>query len=247
LSLHIPSDGIELRSYLARPAETSGSRGLVLCHGFPQATREAASAGLRYSELADRIATQVDMTVLTFNFRGTGQSEGDFSLGGWWNDLQSAIRYLRREVDVEDVWLTGFGAGGSVVLAAAGTDPSIRGVASFSARAHFDDWYDHAERLADHARSLGIIRSEGYPEDFDAWREDFKKYRPLDVVGDIPPRQLLLVHGADDERVPVQDARNLAAAAGGGADLRIIHGASHRLRHDPRIVAILLGWLADQD
>jgi putative redox protein len=120
-------------------------------------------------------------------------------------------------------------------------------VAAFSARAHFDDWYDNAERLVEHARSLGMIRSENFPENFEAWREDFKKYRPLDVVGDIPPRPLLLVHGADDERVPVQDARDLAAATAGGADLRIMHGASHRLRHDPRIVAILLGWLGDQN
>jgi uncharacterized protein len=246
LSLHLPSDGIELRSYLARPAETSGTRGLVLCHGFPQASREAASAGLRYSELADRIATQVDMTVLTFNFRGTGQSEGDFSLGGWWNDLHAAIRYLRDELDVEDVWLIGFGAGGSMVLRAAGTDPSIRGVASFSARAHFDDWADNADRLVEHCRSLGMIRSENFPEKFEGWREEFRIYRPIDVIPRIPPRPLLIVHGADDERVPVQDARDLAAAANGGADLRIIHGAGHRLRHDPRIVALLLGWLGDQ-
>jgi putative redox protein len=246
LSLHLPSDGIELRSYLARPPETTGARGLVLCHGFPQATREAASAGLRYSELADRIATQVDMTVLTFNFRGTGQSEGDFSLGGWWNDLHAAIRYLRQEVNVEDVWLIGFGAGGSVVLRAAGMDPDIRGVASFSARAHFDDWADNAERLLEHTRSLGMARSEEFPADFEAWREELRTFRPIDVVGNIPPRPLLIVHGADDERVPVQDARDLAAASNGGADLRIIHGAGHRLRHDPRIVALLLGWLADQ-
>lgn len=246
MSLHIPSDGIELRSYLARPAGTSGSRGLVLCHGFPQASREAASAGLRYSELADRIASQVDMTVLTFNFRGTGQSEGDFSLGGWWNDLQSAIRYLREEVDIEDIWLTGFGAGGSVVLRAAGEDSAIRGVASFSARAHFDDWAQHGERLVDHARSLGMIRSAGFPEDFEAWRSELLSLRPIDVMANIPPRPLLIVHGANDERVPVQDARDLAEAATGGADLRIIHGAGHRLRHDPRIVAVLLGWLSDQ-
>lgn len=245
MSLHISSEDIELRSYLARPVDTTGSRGLVLCHGFPQASREAASAGLRYSELADRIASQIDMTVLTFNFRGTGQSEGDFSLGGWWIDVQSAIRYLREEVDIEDVWLTGFGAGGAVVLRAAGEDPKIRGVASFSARAHFDDWADNAERLREHARSLGMIRTDDFPQDFEKWRQEFHDLRPIDVMDKIPPRPLLIVHGADDERVPVQDARELANASG-SADLRIIHGAGHRLRHDPRIVALLLGWLSDQ-
>ena len=29
----------------------------------------------------------------------------------------------------------------------------------------------------------------------------------------------------------------------GSAELRIITGAAHDLRHDPRAVAILLGWL----
>jgi alpha/beta superfamily hydrolase len=246
VSLHIDSDGIELRSYLAAPADVASSRGLVLCHGFPQAPREAASAGLRYAELADRIADQVGMTVLTFNFRGTGQSEGDFSLDGWWTDLQSAVRHLRDEVGVPDVWLAGFGAGGSMVLQAGAMDASIKGVASFSARAHFDDWAKHWEHLLDHARNFGMVRSENFPEDPAVWRHGLETIRPLDVVGNIAPRPLLIVHGADDERVPVQDARDLAAVAGPSADLRIVHGASHRLRHDPRIVAILLGWLGDQ-
>jgi putative redox protein len=34
--------------------------------------------------------------------------------------------------------------------------------------------------------------------------------------------------------------------AHGEADLRFIAGAGHRLRHDPRAVAVLLGWLDRQ-
>jgi hypothetical protein len=36
------------------------------------------------------------------------------------------------------------------------------------------------------------------------------------------------------------------ADAHGDAELRIISGAGHELRHDPRAVAVLLGWLARQ-
>jgi putative redox protein len=32
----------------------------------------------------------------------------------------------------------------------------------------------------------------------------------------------------------------------GSADLRMIAGAGHHLRHDPRAIAILLGWLDRQ-
>lgn len=245
MSLHLESDGLELRSYLAVPPDPAGN-GLVLCHGFPHANREAKSAGLRYAELADRIAQQVDMHVLTFNFRGTGQSEGDFSLAGWSNDLKAAIKAIRG-VGVENVWLAGFGAGGSIALHMAGVNPDIRGVAAMSARAHFDDWADNAAQMVEHCRALDMIRSEDFPVDLDLWASDLRKIRPIDVIGKIAPRSVLLVHGADDERVPVSDARDLAAAAGPHADLRIMHGANHRLRHDPRIVALLLGWLDRQD
>jgi putative redox protein len=53
----------------------------------------------------------------------------------------------------------------------------------------------------------------------------------------------LIGHGADDLEVPVGDARDLLASAEGRAELRIIQGAGHQLRADPRMVATLLGWL----
>ncbi len=37
----------------------------------------------------------------------------------------------------------------------------------------------------------------------------------------------LIVHGEDDETVPVEDGRRLAERAGGERELRIIPGASH--------------------
>ena len=42
-----------------------------------------------------------------------------------------------------------------------------------------------------------------------------------------------------------EDSRQLAEAHG-SAELRLINGAGHRLRHDPRAIAVLLGWLDRQ-
>ena len=53
------------------------------------------------------------------------------------------------------------------------------------------------------------------------------------------------MHGDDDDEVPVAEAR-LLAAAHGSAELHIVEGAGHRLRHDPRALAVLLGWLDRQ-
>jgi putative redox protein len=56
----------------------------------------------------------------------------------------------------------------------------------------------------------------------------------------------LLVHGSADDVVPVEDARMLADAAGKHVELRIVANGPHRLRHDPRAIAALLGWLDHQ-
>ena len=67
----------------------------------------------------------------------------------------------------------------------------------------------------------------------------------MDAAEELGERSLLVLHGSDDETVPVFDARVLADACL-GSDLRIIGGAGHHLRHDPRAVAVLLGWLERQ-
>lgn len=243
MSLTVPGEDIELRSYEAVPSGGIGLEGVVLSHGFPQAPREAASTGVQYSELADRIADQTELTVLTFNFRGTGQSQGDFGLGGWLEDLRTAVHYLRTQ-GVENVWLAGFGVGGSLSLCLAALDKQIAGVCSFSARAHFDDWADNADQLLVHARKWGLISDPDFPRDYNGWVQDMRDMRPIDSIESIPVETaVMIVHGADDDRVPVDDARSMAAASGGRVDLRIVHGAGHRLRHDPRAVALLLGWL----
>ena len=56
-------------------------------------------------------------------------------------------------------------------------------------------------------------------------------------------RPLLMVHGSDDPDVPLSDARALADAATGPSELHTVLGAGHWLRADPRVIAILGGWL----
>ena len=83
-------------------------------------------------------------------------------------------------------------------------------------------------------------------DDRDAWARELREIRPLALMGKIPPRPILLVHGEDDVVVPPQHVRELADAAEGMVELRLLSGAGHRLRHDPRAVAALLGWLSRQ-
>jgi pimeloyl-ACP methyl ester carboxylesterase len=247
----VDSDGLPLSGYLARPparpeGAASAERGLVLCHGFPREAPGGPTAGSTYPQLADRLAEEAGWVVLTFDFRGTGRSPGDFSLSGWLADIRSAVDHLMG-LGVEGVWLAGFGSGGSLALCAAGEDERVHGVAAFAAPADFDAWARDPEAFLEECRRIGVVSSPGFPEWFDDWARELREIRPLALVGKVPPRPVLLVHGADDESVSVMDARALVDAADGQAELRVLSGAGHRLRHDPRAVAVLLGWLERQE
>lgn len=242
------SEGLRLSAHLSDPTTRNASSfkpGLLLCHGFPVGMGDAENAARTYPELADRIAGETGWTVLTFNFRGTGASEGDFSLQGWLSDIKAATDHLREVGGANEIWLAGISTGGSLAICAAVDDPEIRGVAALSPCADFDDWAEHPRRFLEHARDIGLIRHVGFPSNVDQWVREFKRIRPVDVVENLAPRPLLLIQGSDDEIVPPSDAR-LLADYHGGAELHIIAGAGHRLRHDPRAVAILLAWIERQ-
>ena len=241
----IESGGGRLSGYLARPdaAAAGPVPGLVFCHGFPAGPGGAATSGQTYPQLAERLAADTGWAVLTFNFRGTGTSEGDFSLGGWLDDLRAAIDHLLGGGGVSEVWLAGSGTGGALALCEAGEDERVRGVATFSARADFTDWARDPEAFLGHARSIGVIGHSGFPADFQSWARELREIRPTALIAKIPPRPILLVHGADDMVVPLDDARVLTDAAGDAVELRVLSDAGHRLRHDPRAIALILGWM----
>jgi putative redox protein len=240
------SDGIRLEAqFFGPPRQEPDLPGLVLCHGYPPTVVGSAGAFATFPVLAERIATQLGWAVLTFAFRGCGSSGGNFSLGGWLRDLDAAAEHLLEKAEIGGLWFAGFGTGGSLCLCAAKERPDVRGVAVLGSTADFDDWASHPRRLVQHAREMGLIRDREQPASVDEWARDFRRIRPVDAARALPPRPLLVVHGSDDDDVPSFDGRVLSDAHG-DAELRIIQGAGHALRHDPRAVAVLLGWLDRQ-
>jgi putative redox protein len=215
---------------------------VVIVHGFPGGVRGAEAASASFPELGDRIAAELGWLVLVPALRGASGSEGHFSLGGWLDDVIAAIAHLRATERPGGIWLVGFGTGGALCLAAAAKDHAIKGVAVLGAPADFDDWASQPRRLLQHARSIGLIRDPAFPPSFDRWSRELREIRADRSVAEVAPRPVLVVHGTDDESVPAFDAR-VVADAHGAAELRMLAGAGHALRHDPRAVAVLLGWL----
>jgi putative redox protein len=239
----IEIDGVALAAHIARPATTATVPALVLCHDFPTPPRGSLASGLTFPELADRIARDVGWLVLTFNFRGTGASEGDFSVGGWLSDQRGLVDLLAARDEVHGIWLAGTGVGGTLALCTAATDDRIRGVATISSQARLRDW--DTGRFVEHCRRMGVFRDSDGPVDLGAWNREIAEVDAVAAASKLAPRPLLVLHGSEDDVAPLDDGR-LLAEAHGDAELRIVATAGRRLRHDPRAVASLLGWLDRQ-
>jgi len=241
----IENGGPVLSAYVSAPEGVPSPNALVLCHGFPSRQRPGAPSR-SYHQLADRITEQLGWAVLAVSLRGCGESQGNFSLGGWVDDVNRAVSHLRGEVGADEVWVAGSTTGGSLAILAAADNPDISGVAAIAARADFDDWDREPDQLLNHARTVAVIKDADFPSDVEAWRSELSRNRPIDRVAEMADRPLLILHGSADLQVPPSDARRLADAHG-SAELRIIAGGDHRLRHDPRAVALLLGWLGRRE
>jgi len=215
----------------------------VLCHGFPTGPRGAITSATTFPELAERIARETGCVALAFNCRGTGTSEGDFSVGGWLDDIRAAVDSLEARPDVNGVWLAGVAEGGALAVTVAATTERVRGVATLAAPLTLGEWARETGRLLDYARRVGMVQTPGFPESISEWSREVAAIDAGAAARTLSPRPLLVLHGSDDEVVPLEEARLLAEAAAPSSELLVVQAAGHELRHDPRAIAALLGWL----
>lgn len=240
------SGALTLAGHLAGVSTTGRTRpAVILLHGYPSGPAGTAGAVSAMPELAERIAADMDLVAFSPCLRGIAPSGGDFSIRAWLEDVHASVAEMRVQSNGGPIWLAGFGTGGALALGAAAEDPTVSGVASLASPADFDDWANNPKRLFEHAREVGITRVAASSTAIAGWTRDLRAVKATAAAQRLAPRPLLVIHGVDDEVVPSFDARVIADAHT-SAELRLLPGAGHRLRHDPRAMAILLGWLDRQ-
>jgi dipeptidyl aminopeptidase/acylaminoacyl peptidase len=242
-------DGLKIVGQLYLPEDVDPPHpGVILCHGIPTGKADPTDGG--YPLLAKTIAGQ-GFVVLAFNFRGAGESEGDFDVVGWSHDLKAAIEFMWDLPDIDDshIALVGFSAGASISIYVAAQDKRVAAVAACACPCDFNAISDsgNPQLNIDYFRKIGIIRNPNYPPSLRNWLSDFRKVNALHSVADIAPRPLFLVHAAGDNVVPSRNAEMLFNKAGHPKQILIIEGAEHRLRRNETAVKAIIAWLKEQD
>jgi uncharacterized protein len=222
----------------ARPV---ASHALIIVHGLPRAMGMGRQAAGLLPELAEHLATESGWMIATGTLSGVGGSTGTFSASQWMDDLRQILD--RVDQGERRISLAGFGFGGALALRIAADDERIRGVATFATPAHLEPWCGGADEFRRAVQIAGVVGDEKDLLPAEALRDDVFAIDPLVSIARVPPRRLMVGHGTEDIEIPHSDARDLVAAAEGRAELRLIQGAGHQLRADPRMVATLLGWL----
>lgn len=220
---------------------------VILCHGIPTGSPPAENDP-GYEGLAKELL-ELGASACYFNFRGTGLSEGNFSVAGWLEDLGR----LAWELENNDRWgwkrssisLWGFSGGGAVCILHAARNPGYGAVVAVSAPSDFTRLLprEMIGGFVEHAKKIGIIRDSGFPRDLDSYYRELEGNTPAIEVGKVSPTPLLVVHGDDDETVPLEEAHILYRLAREPKELVVIKGGTHRLRLNREAMDRTLDWL----
>ncbi|MDI6874515.1 alpha/beta hydrolase family protein [Candidatus Solincola sp.] len=250
-NFELTSSGVVLKGKVLLPDVRGPVPLVILCHGIPSGELVPGDPG--YEALAERFLEK-GIAACIFNFRGTGESGGDFSLPGWVEDLATVLeeagsgRGAFAGCRPDRVALMGFSGGGAVSIVCAARRPGLRALVSVSSPADFTHLITR-EGIGDfiaHARRIGIIRDSAFPSSEDEYYEGMHACRPVEEVSLVSPTPLLILHGSEDETVPVSEAHLLYEAAKEPKEIFIVPGGGHKLRHHAEAMDKAVGWLLEK-
>jgi pimeloyl-ACP methyl ester carboxylesterase len=224
-----------------RTGDRSSARPAVLIiHGF----KGFKDWGM-FPPLADQLA-RAGFTTVSFNLSGSGADDtGEFSLlerfaqATYRDDLEDIDRMLRAisEGDLAFPAPTSIGVvghsrgGGAAVLM--GDDPRIDVLVTWAGIGTIHRWSDDDMRLWKERGVLQILNArtgQVMPLNDDLRREiEGSSDGVLDIQRAAARVNVpwLIIHGAQDEAVPIDEARRLAEAQGVDSELIVIEGAGH--------------------
>jgi len=195
------SDGLTLRGWYVR---SQGGAALIFVHG---------GGSNRLALLPEaRMLARHGYGFLVYDSRASGDSDGNTVTWGDREqlDLAAALDYVsaRADVDPRRIGLVGLSIGGSTVAMTGARDPRARAVVLYAT------WPSLEREIRQNYSPYGAISRGSTLLAMRLSGVDPDNVRPIDVVGQIAPRPLLMITGGRDGDTPPSVMMELFAAAG---------------------------------
>jgi len=170
---------------------------------------------------------QAGYHVLLFSYRGHAQSDGGwgrFTYGDAESrDVDAAVTFLRDTKGVDHIAVLGHSVGAVSAILSAARNPGIGAVVAVAPFACVNEvWQTNRPSVVPAFVLKWTLWVVEKTRGFD--RDDIC---PLDVVEQIAPRPLLVIHGTEDQRITEEQVRRLFDAAQKPKSLWLVDGATH--------------------
>lgn len=249
-SFEVYSDGIPIRGRIYFPSAKPSILYpvIIICHGIPGSGQARPADDPGYEKLAEEFGS-LGIASVVFNFRGCGDSGGNFDMMGWTRDLDVVLDTVANtpHIDPSRLMLLGFSGGGAASIFSAADNSRIFCLAVVGTPSDFSIFDHDPKELVGDFKERGIIRDADFPKDLDKWVQEFKEIEPRRWIAQFRGKHLLIIHGDADELIPLKQAEELFRNAPAGiSELFIIPGGVHRLRLDGRCMDKLKSWFPEK-
>jgi pimeloyl-ACP methyl ester carboxylesterase len=241
--VHIPTHGLLINGVVYQASGAGLHPTIVICHGLPGNEKNLDLA---------QAARRAGWNAVTFDYRGSWGSPGNFRFAQNPEDAAAVLEYLRAPfnaaalgIDTRRIVLAGHSMGGWVTAMTASKDSGLFGAVLISA-ADMGEPGKTREQLvafmADDMESLAGVTPQTMADEITANANAFSIGNAVPGLAKLP----LLVITSDDGLAPEVAALVKAIEARGGKSVKTVHFATDHSYSDHRIAleSEVLQWLA---
>ncbi|MBI4738107.1 alpha/beta fold hydrolase [Candidatus Woesearchaeota archaeon] len=218
---------------------------VVILHGFGESKHHDLTASLA------NYIMPFGFAVLRFDFHGHGESEGRFedqTITQQVQDVVAAIDFLEESpmIDKDRLAVIGTDLGGDIAILIAAQDPRVHCLIIQGARSHLE--HHLRSHLVEH--EIKELEVRGFHDH--SWyslRKDYltsiRRHDILEALK-VVAVPILIVHGNDDLRVPINEARQIFLGANQPKVLEEVDGADHWFRQEEArqyFFELIIQWL----
>lgn len=228
----------ELLDYAFHPGTANSQNIVVIGHGV------TGNKDRPFVVALGAALEQADITALRFSFSGNGDSAGAFTDSTISKEVEDLGALLDALSD-HTVCYIGHSMGGAVGVMRASTDPRIKYLVSLAGMVHTAKFA--AVEFGDATPDAGFMWDE---EDCPLAQKYVDDMNQIDSVVELGAQvrvPWLLVHGSEDDVVPIEESYDIIAKANQPNELFVIEGSNHVFsEHTEVMVEKVVAWVKEQ-